>query len=473
MKRFELLIAVLLVPLDYLMIVGAALAAYFLRSEAIVTKYRPVIFDLEFTSYLPAVLLIALIWIIIFALSGLYHIRHPRKIITEVKKIVGASFLGFAAITILIFIRGELFNSRFIVLAGTILAIFFIIGARIIVRLIKFHFYKKGIGVRRVILVGNDKHTIRVLRSFKKNYRHGYKVVKRLYDVTSEDLKKLKSQMDALQPDLIVQSDLNLSRKESERLLDFARESHIHFAYVADLFNTKAANTEVSTVGDIPLIEINETPLSGWGRIQKRLFDIIIGTLLLIIASPLMLIIAIAIKLDSKGPIFYKSERVGKSGKSFFLYKFRRFKAKFNTGASYDKNGKASDLEEELIGKQSIRKGPIYKVLDDPRNTKVGRFIEKTSLDELPQFFNVIKGEISLVGPRPHQPREVAGYRKAHKRIFVSKPGVTGLAQISGRSDLDYDEEARLDIFYIENWSLRADIAILVKTPLAMLRKHK
>lgn len=473
MKKFELIIASLLIPLDILMLYLAAITAYFLRFDQLITQFRPVVIGLDFSTYLQSAIPLVLLWITIFAFAGLYTIQHPRRILTEIKKIFVAVTLGFAAITILVFLRGELFNSRFIVLAATILAFFFVTIARLLIRWIKFAFYKRGIGVRRVILVGNDKNAVGVTQFIKTHPRHGLQVVKRLHNVNAETMDKLQEQMKRLQPDLVLQASVNQTRDQSEVLLDFAYQNHIQFAYVADLFNTKLSNAEIETYGDIPVVEIKQTPLDGWGRIAKRSFDIIVGGTLALIFSPLMLLIAIAIRMESRGPVIYKNERVGKGGELFKLYKFRRFKAEYNTGSGYDKSGKALELENSLISKQSERRGPIYKVIDDPRNTRIGAFLEKTSLDELPQFFNVLNGEISLVGPRPHQEREVEGYRKEHRRVFVSKPGITGLAQISGRSDLDYDEEARLDILYVENWSLKTDLAILLKTPFALLRRHK
>ena len=185
-----------------------------------------------------------------------------------------------------------------------------------------------------------------------------------------------------------------------------------------------------------------------------------------------MLLVAIAIKLDSKGPIIYKNERVGSDGKKFYVYKFRYMKIEYCTGTQYGGNN-AQKIEEDLIKKQSVRQGPLYKIANDPRKTNVGVFIEKYKLDELPQFFNVFQGNLSLVGPRPHQPREVAKYDKHHFKLFQIKPGITGMAQISGSSDLNFEDEYKLDLYYIENWTLWLDIKILLKTPIEMFKKHK
>jgi lipopolysaccharide/colanic/teichoic acid biosynthesis glycosyltransferase len=177
----------------------------------------------------------------------------------------------------------------------------------------------------------------------------------------------------------------------------------------------------------------------------------------LIILSPLFLILSLIIKIDSAGPVFAQLERIGEGGEKFVLFKFRSMIRD------------AHQLKKNLIALNERNDGPLFKIKNDPRITRFGRFLRKTSLDELPQLFNVIKGEMSLVGPRPHEPEEVAKYQKHHRKVLTIKPGITGLAQISGRSDLNFEEEVKLDTYYIENWSLKLDIQIIIKTPFIVL----
>ncbi len=158
----------------------------------------------------------------------------------------------------------------------------------------------------------------------------------------------------------------------------------------------------------------------------------------------------------------YQNERVGPRG-IFETFKFRTMYVEYSTGPRY--GGKTAEaLEEKLIRQKNIKRGPVYKIPDDPRVTPLGKFLRRTSLDEIPQFLNVLRGEMSVVGPRPHQPREVAKYKRGHRKLLLVKPGITGMAQVSGRSDLGFEEEANLDIYYIENWSLWLDLAIIFKT---------
>jgi lipopolysaccharide/colanic/teichoic acid biosynthesis glycosyltransferase len=187
-----------------------------------------------------------------------------------------------------------------------------------------------------------------------------------------------------------------------------------------------------------------------------------------------MLLSTLVILFETGTPIIYKNERVGIRGHKFFTLKFRSMYKEKSTGSQFGDAGKKAEKEEEkLIKKQSARSGPIYKIADDPRVTKFGRFIRRWSIDELPQFFNVIRGEMSIVGPRPHQPREVEQYEEKYRKVFTLKPGITGLAQISGRSDLDFEEEMKLDVFYIEKWSLLLDVIVFLKTPFILFKRRK
>ena len=163
---------------------------------------------------------------------------------------------------------------------------------------------------------------------------------------------------------------------------------------------------------------------------------------------------------------------MGGDGKLFPVYKFRYMKKELCTDPHTEEGKKALEYENKLIAENSIRKGPLYKIKNDPRKTRVGAFIEKYSIDELPQLFNVLQGDMSLVGPRPHQKREIEKYNEYHRRLLTIKPGITGMAQISGRSDLQFEDEYKLDVFYIENWSLLLDIQICLKTVLVLFRRR-
>lgn len=468
MKRFELIFTFLQLPLDYLAIILAGFAAYGLRFSNIITSIRPVIFNLGWNKYWPLVLMVGIGWLIIFALNGLYKIDPNRKFAADISRIFMACSTGFAAITIYVFFTLQKFDSRFLVLVSGVLAIIFVILERMTVRGIKAILYHQGIGLRKLVIVGNENISQIIADSFKQKKYLGYLVVG-IFDHFNEETKK---QIKNLHPDEILFTDPKASEEDALRAVDFANENHLTFKYSADLFATISTNMTVYAVAGIPIIELRRARIGAWGRIIKRLLDILISIILMVLLSPIYLIIAIGILIETGRPIIYKNERVGQKGKKFTTLKFRSMYQKYCTGPQFDSvNKKALTEEKKLISNQNVKDGPVYKIKDDPRVTKFGRIIRAWSLDELPQFWNILKGQMSLVGPRPHQPREVAKYEKWHKVVMVAKPGLTGMAQVSGRSNLTFDEEVKLDTFYIENWSWLLDLIILIKTPFVVIKR--
>ena len=466
MKRFELAFAFLQLPVDYLMLILAGFTAYYLRFSTFFTEIRPVIFKLSIGDYTTILTLVAVGWVVIFAFAGLYSTNPNRKLSNEINKVILACSTGFAAITIYVFFTLQKFDSRFLVLAGGVLAMVYVSVGRIAIRLFKILCYKFGLGLRKTVIIGTEEIAEKIKIALNEKSYFGYKIIGYLKHFDAQKLSALGK------IDEIIFADPKGNENDAFSAIDYANEKHITFKYSADLFATISSNIAISTITGIPIIEMRRTRLIGWWKIGKRMMDIIGSIFLIILFSPLFILSALIIYLETGAPIFYKNERVGREGEKFFAYKFRSMYQKFCTGAQFNKNGtNALKLEDDLIKKQSIKAGPVYKIKDDPRVTKFGGFMRRISIDELPQFFNVLFGTMSLVGPRPHQPREVNKYEKWHKTVLTIKPGVTGLAQISGRSDLLFDEEARLDIFYIEHWSIFLDIIILIKTPFVVFRR--
>lgn len=466
MKKIELFFSTLFVPVDFLMLVLAGISAYYLRFADFLVKMRPVIFHLPFDSYIQSLIAMSLIWLLIFFLSGLYQIKSARKLGQEIKLIFAACSMGLGLVAIIIFFRRDLFDSRFIVVITWLLAILYVSFAHIFIRWLQRYLYRFGIGVHKIILVGNSKTTDNLLTEFSKNKKNGFEVVKRVRDFSLDTVHELIEFIAGREISEIIQGDPNLSKAEVLRLYDFSNENHITFRYVADLLEVKVLRTEVSEIIGIPIIEVKKTTLDGWGRVVKRISDIIGSGLLIIILSPVFITTVIIIAIDSKGPIMFsrrddgsKLYRIGENGKPFTYFKFR----------SMIPN--SDEMRYHELAKRNLRNdGPMVKIKNDPRITRVGHFIRRWSIDELPELFLVFIGRMSLVGPRPHLPEEVAKYENYQRKALTIKPGITGLAQISGRSDLLFEEEVKLDVYYMENWSLLFDITILLKTPLAVLR---
>jgi len=469
LKKVELFFTTILVPIDFLTIFLAGLSAYYLRFSDYYRGIRPVIFNLPINSYLFSLFLISLAMVPIFFFSGLYRTKKNIPLAKELVRIVLGCFMGLALIAIMIFFRRELFDSRFIVLVGWLLAIIYLIIVHSFLNWLQRKLYIYGIGVHKVILVGNSKTADNLIAEFSSNKYSGFEVVRRIRDFSLETSQELAEYIKDREVDEIIQSDPNLSKAETLRLYDFAAENQLTFKYVADLLEIKVLRHEVAEVIGIPVVEVKRTTLEGWGRVTKRAMDLIISGILIIILSPIFLITAIAIKLGSRGPVFFANRddgtpvtRVGEKGVPFHYFKFRSM------------IDKVDNMRYNELADRNIRSdGPMVKIKDDPRVTRVGKFIRRFSIDELPELFLVFAGRMSLVGPRPHLPEEVAKYEHHHKKTLTIKPGITGLAQVSGRSDLLFEEEVKLDVYYIENWSLLLDFSILLKTPMAIFKNRQ
>ena len=458
MKKGELVFSALLLPVDFVMLLAAGIATYFLRTR-ILSAFRPVLFqfNLPFERYFILVLAVSLLFIASYAVSGLYSLRSTRSAIGEFSRIAVASSAGIMVVIIYIFLRQELFNSRFLVLGAWLLAIVLVsVGRLVMRRLQKFFVSRYNFGVHKVMVIGGDDVTQKIVSEIKANPASGYRIIKHLANPELEEIKTAAANPGI---DEVILANPHYPAEKILDLVDFCHENYIIFKFVPNLYQTLTANFVIDTFTGVPLIELRRTALDGWGRIIKRMIDIAGSALGLAVLSPLFLAMAFAIKWESEGPVFVRLDRVSR-GRRFKLFKFRSMI-------------KDAEKYKENLWQFNERAGsPLFKMKNDPRITKVGRFLRRCRWDEFPQFWNVLKGDISLVGPRPHQPDEIARYAKHHKRVLAIKAGVTGMAQVSGSSDLPFEEEVTLDTFYVENWSLRQDIKILLMTALKLFRDH-
>lgn len=454
-RRLDLIFAGLLVPLDYLALLLAGWLAYTVRFHQFSSLLR-IVDTVPFATYWRLMLIVAAAWIAVLAIVGVYRLRQP------VSAELGRIFLGASTsvllVIVLIFFQREFFTSRFIILVSWVLAVLFIWAVHLLVRSLQRLLFRQGVGTRQVLLFGHDVTADELRNYFHRHPGQGYRVIQSWNGITPESLEAASLLMAAGKVDEVIQADPNVPKGQILQLLERANEHGITFKFAADVFDTQAGSIRFQDVAGIPVIEILRTPLDGWGRILKRSLDLVVGILSIIIFFIPGVIVAIFIKLDSVGPIFLRQDRVGERQRKFKIWKFRSMIRDAQT------------LRPQLSTQNERSDGPLFKISNDPRITRVGRWIRKTSIDELPQLFNVVRGEMSLVGPRPHLPEEVARYETRHKKLLAIKPGMTGMAQVSGRSNLPFEDEVRLDTYYIEHWSLGLDITLLVRTPLAVFR---
>lgn len=478
MKRFEIFFGLLKIPADFIMTVLAFMVAYKLRlitdpiegfSKAIDVSVLPTLAQYSIFSAKAAATLI-----IVFGLGHMYTLKTTSKFSTEIKKnIVLCVIWAMLIISYFFFARTFPFSRLAILYSWGLTLVFTILG-RAVIRFIQKGFLHMGVGQCRLIFIGNNNVTQEIAMSLSKN--PSYKILGLIGNKTPEGEVKSLGNMSEMEDilkrnkvDEIIQTKSDINEVQGQDILEFCELNQIDYRFIPDLLEVRRTNINVETISGIPVISLKPTPLEGWGKVLKRSLDIIGATLGLIILSPILLITAIAIKLDSKGPIIFSkledgspARRVGQREKLFTCYKFRSmFKDTHH-------------LRYGELAKKNLRKdGPLMKIANDPRVTRVGKFIRRYSIDELPQLWNVLIGNMSLVGPRPHLPEEVAKYQKHHHFVFNIKPGLTGLAQISGRSDLNFDEEAKLDRFYIENWSILSDLKIIFGTLGVILKGYK
>ncbi|MCB0082723.1 MAG: sugar transferase, partial [Caldilineaceae bacterium] len=326
-----------------------------------------------------------------------------------------------------------------------------------------------GVAVERTVLVGAGDVGRMVMRNIAAQPELGYQLIGFLDDNPHKghtDIGRFRAlgEIDNLESLLATQNIQRViiclpwqSHRTAQRLLRVCNQAGVFAQVVPDLFHLTRNQMQVEQLNGIPLISTNSATIQGWNLFLKRVTDIVFTLSGAVLCLPLAILIAIAIRLDSPGPVIYIQTRIGRNGRPFRCFKFRSMVSQADQLRRH-----ISDLNEAT--------GPLFKVRDDPRLTRVGRFLRRYSLDELPQFINVLLGDMSLVGPRPNLPSEVDQYEEWHKKRLSASPGITGLWQVSGRSDLTFDEMVLLDIYYVENWSLLLDLSIILRSIPAVLR---
>lgn len=455
MKGTTMIYTVLRVPLDFCALIGAGIATYIIRTN-ILDSWRPVQFapELPLSRFMLLIVGVSLWFVLVYAVSGLYSMKQRMSLAQEVARSLVASSAAMMGVILTIFLRAEAFNSRFLVLGYWIIAMTCVVAGRIIMHsLIRFATARYGVAVRRLLLIGNDAVTQQLSEALRADRGLGYRIEAELQHPDIDAVSRLVSQGGI---DEVILATPDYPAQGIVELVEFCHEHHVSFKFVPNIYQTLTTHYDVDAIGRIPLVQLRRTALAGWGRVFKAILDRVGSLLALLILAIPMLAIGFCIKWETAGPLFVRLNRVSR-GRTFGLFKFR----------SMIEN--AEELKPMLTQYNERSDGPLFKMRDDPRVTRVGRILRRTRLDELPQLLNVLRGDMSLVGPRPHQPDEIARYQKHHRRVLDIKAGVTGLAQVSGSSSLPFEEEVQLDTFYIENWTLATDVRILVRTVLKLL----
>ncbi len=403
----------------------------------------------------------------IFAVRGLYAMRLSGTWFRQAWNIIGSSTMGLGFLIAYYFLFQPPSSSRLLVPLVWAIVIIVLCTARLFVSGLMSMLHRIGLGETRLLVVGSGRLGKMIMQHIAANPGLGYSIVGFLHDMNDPPgdfgrFKMLGTLQDigmvirSMQIDEVIIALPSHMHQHAIRSVKMCERLGTSFKLIPDLYELSLSRIDMEAIEGIPLIGIKQVSLNGLQQFVTRMVDITLSVIVLVAGIPLWICIALAILLTSHGPVIYKQTRIGLGGQPFETYKFR---------SMYQD----ADQRLALLLARNEAQGPLFKIRDDPRVTPVGRFLRRTSLDEVPQLINVIKGEMSLVGPRPPLPREVAQYEDWQKGRLAIKPGMTGLWQVRGRSNLSFDEGVLMDLYYIENWSLRLYFQILLRTIPAVL----
>jgi exopolysaccharide biosynthesis polyprenyl glycosylphosphotransferase len=459
---------------NFCLVVGDALAiamaftiAYILR---VTLSHVALSAQVRAEDYIVALASLLPFWILLFGLLGLYNARIYERRFSEFGRLLVGSFIGILFIISYSYIASvTIFPARLVTAYGFGLAFFFALLFRTLARAFRRELFTFGVGINKVLIVGDNVLTQSLIESLGDTRVTGYRIMgivgtDRAKANAKQHCDYYKSFTEAIgkQTDgglhTIIQTELFADTNKNDEILSFAQKHHVAYRFVPGNSELFVGKIEVDLFHSIPVIAVHQTALIGWGRVVKRVTDIIIGSLALVILSPFMLLVAVAMKLTDKGPIFFRQERLSRFDSKVAIYKFRTHMVAYNglsPEEAFTKMGKPELIKQYRAHADSLPR--------DPRVSRIGHFMRDAKIDEIPQLINVVRGDISLVGPRALVPFELEQF--AQKSLILSvKSGLTGLAQISGRADMSFEERRKLDLYYVQNWSFWSDIVIMIKT---------
>ena len=465
LKKHKILLGRIFRLNDIVIIVLSFITAYYFRFE--ITDFKIFLSQTEYIIFSSSYLIL---WIYLSNRFKLYDSKRISNFRYEVWDTGKTTMLCLTIAMILAFLIRQYPPDRlfliYLWLLQTGVLIFFRLNLRLILSCIRH----LGYNYRNVLLIGNNIRSEKIVKEFSVVSEYGLNVIGYI-DINnghaSECLKELESlaQFDDFEKILkenvidlvLITLPIKSCYTEMEKVIAICESVGVEVEIPVELFNLKISKSSLSTFNNNQFINYYTSPKMNWQMILKRLIDIVISLFLLILCLPLFIILPITIKATSPGPVFFKQRRVGFNGRIFTMLKFRTM--------AKDAESMKTDLMD-----LNVLKGPVFKIKNDPRATKVGRFLRKSSIDEIPQLINVLKGEMSLVGPRPPIPDEVDQYKLDDRRRLSMKPGITCLWQVCGRNEIPFEEWMKLDRQYIDQWSLWLDFKILLKTIPAVLK---
>ena len=432
--------------------------------------FRPVdeAFLVPYNTYLPSSLTLTAILLLVFWTEGLYSAKRKDSWLSDVYVIVRGAVTGVAALYVIALVYRAVLYSRLIFAYAGLTVVLLLSAARALEKQVQAFLRRRGYGVQRVLIVGAGETGRAVMRNIVAQPELGYVVVGFVDDKPergNRNIGRLKALggtdriAEVVGDHAVDEVIITLPWQYHRRIMSIMAQcerARVSVRIVPDMFQMSLSHVDIDDLNGIPLIGLKSVSIRGWNLAIKRAIDMAVAGLGLLVLSPLLLVISVLVRLESSGAAVFRQTRVGRGGRQFTVLKFRTMR-------------EGAEQEVEALSALNEAGGPLFKIRNDPRLTKVGQILRRTSLDELPQLYNVLRGEMSIIGPRPGLPSEVEQYQEWHRKRLETWPGMTGLWQVSGRSDLSFDEMVLLDIYYIENWSLLLDLQIALRTVPAIL----
>ncbi|MGI8586859.1 MAG: sugar transferase [Chloroflexia bacterium] len=459
---------------DALLVNVAFVLAYFARYDLRLVRDVQRESTLPLSAFTGMEIGLTAITIIVFYAKGVYAQPRGTSWLDEMLKVAGGALTSVAVLILASLLTNPVLNSRLMFLFIYVATLLVFGAERFVIRRARMMLWKRGINIRRVLVVGSGYAGQRLMKDLMERADLGYTLAGYVeeeadsaawtvpmnghgYPARLGRVDDVEQVIGAGQIEEVIVALPASDHQRIAEVVERCRRHRVSFRLVPDLFEIRFNQVQIDALNGIPLIGLKEVALRGGNLLIKRVLDVALSLLVLIITSPVLLVLGLLVKLEEpRADVFFKHERVGIGGRRFQLYKFRTMEAD------------AEERKAELLAYNEAS-GPVFKMRNDPRITPIGRWLRHTSLDELPQILNILLGDMAWVGPRPPVPSEVELYSDWHRRRLELTPGLTGLWQVSGRSDLSFDDMVKLDLFYAENWSLAFDIKILLMTIPAVL----
>ncbi len=450
MKKSNLYLAVFSLLVDVAALFGGLVLAYNIRAQGLD------LFSWPFERYLSYIVWVVPLWILLFASQGLYNARNLPKGWGAFAKIITGLIAGWGALLIALYMwrsPESLVFPRLIIVYGVALTTLFTLFGRVVVGAVSSLLRRQGLGLVKTVVISASP-TPEIAKAIENDRIHGRILVA---TITPQDaLQKLSSLYRAAKFDEVVISEMNAAEETVLPIIEWAESVNCAVVLIPSILAVRATNVENGSLAGSAVLFLRRTPLDGWGRVYKRTLDLIVVIPALLVLSPIYLILALLVKISSPGPIIYRERRVGQDGREFLVGKFRSMYTNWRE--------RFPNVEEWSADEDS-----------DVRVTMIGRLLRRSNLDELPQLWDVFAGRMSVVGPRPEQPKyvekfaqEIPTYLKRHH----VKTGLTGWAQVNGlRGNTSIPERVKYDLYYIENWSIWFDIRIILSTIVMLLRQ--